>query len=107
MNTVHTLCGFLIGLSTLALALLFLLPNAGISVTIDDDGYVVYIHAIVGIFIIALSFFQWLSGFLANVSRRSTNLSASSILFRKKIHQIVGWVFGYICKANVVMIWSA
>jgi len=107
MNMVHTVCGILIGLSTLALALLFLIPNAGISVTIDTDGYIVYIHAIIGIIIISLSFFQWLTGFFSNISQRNTTLSSSSIIFRKKIHRIIGWIFGYICKANVVMIWYA
>jgi len=95
----------LITLGSLAFSLLFLIPKSGLSVTVEEDGYIIYAHGVAGLIIISIAFLQWFTGFFAKISQQNAALSPNNIIRRKNVHKIIGWVIGLACKGNVIMIW--
>lgn len=72
---VHTICGVLIGLATLTFSLMFLAPKQGFTVTIEEDGYIIYIHGVIGLIIISAAFLQWFTGFFTKINQKNATLA--------------------------------
>ena len=100
----HAIIGWLLVLGTIAFILVFLVPLHGFNVTISDFGYVIYIHAVIGLILFGLIGCQLILGVLVRILQRTSSASTRGLVVVSRIHRIMGWVVGYVCKGNILLI---
>ena len=99
----HGIVGFLQLCAAFSFMIIMLTPK-GFHMTIEKHGYLIYIHSIAGLVLIAYIGLQVIVGIimkLALISRYSTR----AVLTLKKIHRLAGWVLAVVVKVQVVVIW--
>ena len=100
----HSLISLLLVFGTIAFICVFLVPLHGFNVTISEFGYVVYVHAVIGLTLFGLIGTQFITGLTTRILQRTPGAHTRSLAALSRTHRVLGWVIGYVCKGNILLI---
>jgi hypothetical protein len=99
----HTLIGLFILILVISLTGILLFPT-GFCLT-PDEGYILYVHGLLGLFIIGATVIQCLVGYFVKLTARDHFVEYKILKKRQKIHKICGIMLSFLCKINILVMW--
>ena len=101
----HSLCGVLNFIITYTFILYVLAPY-GFNISLENDGWLLYAHGIVGCMLLGFSVFQSFSGTLIIWLRQGREMDIHKIKRLRKVHQFFGYFLTILYKYINCYFWN-